>query len=362
MDRVIELSTLWRRTWQHRFQIGALVLVATVLTAGVSLLMKPWYLATCSLLPPAEEETGFGIARLLKGAAVPGVKIPTQATPADVFLAVLDSRRINEQIVARYHLQQRYKTRFVEDAIKELKSHVRFKLTDAGMIEMSLEDRDPKVAAAMLNTYVELLDQFNREVRMTKGRRTRVFVEGRMKQTQRDLAVAEDRLASYQARNKTAVITPEMSTAAESAANLYSQRLALEVQLGVVQGFTRGGSDEEEQIRAKMAQIDRQLQSLPATGLELARLLREVKIQEQLNALLIGQYEEARIDEARDVVSVDVLDPAVPPQRKSRPRRSVMVLGAFALSLAVGVAYALTQGDPEQRRDVLSAATAAAAR
>lgn len=353
-ERVIELSTLWRRTWAYRRQIGLLVLVATLLTGVVAFLLPPWYRATCSLLPPAEEDSGFGIGRLLKGAAVPGIKIPTQSTPADVFLAVLESRTINAEIVRQYDLQKLYKTKRMEDAIQELRSHGKFKLTDAGVIEMSLEDRDPVRAAKMLDTYVQLLDRFNREVRMTKGRRSRVFAESRLEQTRHELAAAEDRLAAYQSKNKAAVLTPEVSTSMESAARLYAQRMALNVRLGVVRNYSPRGSDEEQQILSQMTQIDRQLSSLPTTGLELARLFREMRTQEQLYAMLIAQYEEARIDEVRDVVSVDVLDAPVPPERKVRPRRGIMVLSAFALSFAVGVAWALSRD--EERHEVLTAA------
>jgi uncharacterized protein involved in exopolysaccharide biosynthesis len=350
MERTLEISRLWQRIWQHRRPIATLVFAACVVTAGVSFLMPPWYRAQGSLLPPAEEESGFGLAKLLKGASVPGIKIPTQATPADVFIAVLESRRVNEEIVRRFDLQKQYKKKFREDAIKELMRHVRFKLTDAGTIEMSVEARDPRVAADMLNTYVTLLDQFNREVRTTKGRRTRVFVEGRLAETKSEMTRAEERLTSYQARHKAAVLSPEMSTAVEQAARIYAQRTALQVRLGLVRSYSRGATDEEQQISDQLEQLDRQLASLPGTGLELARLVREVKTYETLYALLTAQYEEARIDEARDITSVDVLDPPAPPERKIRPRRAIMVISAFLLSLAIGVAWALFQEDRTRTR------------
>lgn len=357
MERTFELSRLWRRAWANRWAIGALVLVASLATAGISLLLPPWYQATGSLLPPAEEETGFGIARLIKTGAVPGIKVPTEATPADVLLAVLQSRRICQEIVRRFDLQKRYDKKYTEDAIRELHKHVRFKLTDAGMIEIAVEDRNPKTAADILNAYVEELDRFNREVRTTKGRRTRIFVEGRLDENKRDLAQAEERLAQYQATHKAAVLSAETSTAVEQAARLYAQRTALLVRLGIVHSYTRGTTDEEGQINEQLAQLDRQLAALPETGLELARLVRDVKTYEALYALLTSQYEEARIEEARDVPSVDVLDPGVPPERKVRPRRSIMVVSAFMLSLVVGVAYSLFQTETESRTPPAPAAS-----
>ncbi len=341
MDQTLELSRLWERIWARRVFIVGLALAVTLLTAAVAFLLPPWYRADASLLPPTEEESGFGLVSLLRGVALPGVKLPTQATLADVFLAILESRRLNEQIVARFDLKKLYGKRYLQDAVKELHRHARFSLSEAGTIEIAVEDRDPQRAARMANAYVELLDRFNREVRMTKGRRTRLFVEGRLAETRRDLAIAEQKYADYQSTHKAIALTPELSTAVETAARLYAQRAALQVRLGVVRSYTRGRTDEELQLVQQLSQLDRQLISLPETGVEMARLLREVKTLDQLNILLTAQYEEARITEARDVTTVEPLDIASTPERKWRPKRMMMMMVALLVSLAAGIAFAL---------------------
>jgi uncharacterized protein involved in exopolysaccharide biosynthesis len=308
----------------------------------IAFLLPPWYQAEAALLPPGEEETGLGISTLLRGMSVPGVKLPTQVTPADVFIAVLKSRRINQEIVERFGLKKVYKSRYMIDAINELLGHTRFKLTDAGSIQISVEDRDRNRAAAIANAYIELLDRFTREQRMTKGRRTRMFIQTRLAETKDELAAAESRLAVYQARNKAVALSPGMSTAVTQAARLYAQRMALQVRLGVVRSYSEG-SDEEMQIRQELTQLDRELGSLPETGLELARLVRDVKVEETLFELLTAQFEDARIAEARDVVTVDVLDPATPPEKKSKPRRGMMIAAAFLLSGILGMGIAVTR-------------------
>jgi len=333
----------WRRLLAHKKPVTIFVLVATLVTGVAVFSMPPWFQATASLLPPSEEGTGFGLARFMRSASVPGVSLPTQSTPAEVMLAILQSRRLAEEIVNRFDLKKVYERHFMQDAVKDLGSHTKFKLTDAGTITLVLEDRDPKRAATMLQAYIDLLDRFNREVRSTKGRRTRQFVEERLNECKTDMAKAEQTLADYQASHKTAVISPAQSTATEAAARIYAQRTALQVRLGVVRGYARERSAEVQQIEDQLNQLDIQLRSLPETGLEMARLLREVQKFEQLYVLLTSQYEEARIDEARDVVTVDVLDPPVPPERKAHPHRGIMILTGFLLSSGLGVAYALFQ-------------------
>src|SRR5262245_44124475 len=175
MEPTVDLAALWGRIWTRRLQIFTLVFIATALVAVVAFLLPPWYQAQAELMPPGEEAS-TGLAGLLRGVAVPGVRIPTEVTPADVFMVVLQSRRIGEQVVDRFNLRQLYKKKFMVDALKELHSHTKLKLTQAGTIQIAVEDRDRKRAADMAGAYVEYLDQFNRQVRMTKGRRTRLFI------------------------------------------------------------------------------------------------------------------------------------------------------------------------------------------
>jgi uncharacterized protein involved in exopolysaccharide biosynthesis len=348
MDQVVALAPLWDRIWARRRRIVLLTISATVLTTGIAFLLPNWYKATAELLPPSEEESGFGLASLLKGMAVPGVRLPTQVTPADIFKVVLESERVSEQVMNRFDLKRLYDKKFTEDAVKELHRHASFKLTEAGTIRITVEDKSRQRAADMANAYIQYLDQFNREVRMTKGRRTRMFIEGRVAETRRELESSEQRLATYQAKNKTVVITPEMSSAIDQAARLYSRRTYLQVRLGVVRSYSQG-SEEELQIAQELAALDRQLRELPETGLELARLVRDVKALETVFALLTAQYEDARITEARDVVTVEVLDPATPPEKKDRPHRGLMIAAAFLISLMVGMGFSLREERTQAR-------------
>ncbi len=343
-EHIVELGPLWDRVWARRTGIAALVVAATILTGVVAFLMPNWYRAQATLLPPSAEESGVGLGSLLREIGLVGVKVPTEATPADVFVAILDSRRLLDEMIRQFDLQHRYRVRYLSDAEKELRGHSRFKVSEAGFIQVSVEDRDPKQAAAMTNAYVDLLDRFNREMRMTRGRRVRMFVESRLEKTRTELDAAEQRLTDYQAQHKTVILSREMSSAMDAAARLYAERAALQVRLGVARSYTRGESDAITQMTGQLAELDRQLRALPETGLELARLYRDVRTLEQVYVLLTGQYEEARIDEARDTPTVEVLDRAVPPEKKARPHRGVLMAVAFLLSLGVGTSYAVLAG------------------
>ena len=181
-------------------------------------------------------------------------------------------------------------------------------------------------------------------------------IEGRLTETKQELGAAEQRLARFQVQNKAVALSPQMSTAVDEAAKLYARRMALQVRLGVVRGYSQG-SEEEIQIQQELAQLDQQMRVLPETGLELARLVRDVKALEQVLAILTAQYEDARINEARDVVTVESLDVATPPERKARPKRATMIVAAFLLSLGLGAGWAVLQ-EEEQSRPVVRAVAA----
>ena len=348
-ERTFELAALWERLRRRWRWIAGLALGSTAVALAAAMLMPPWYRASASLLPPSEEDSGVGLSSLLKDIGVPGVKVPTQSEPADVFVAILKSRRVNEEIVRQFDLRKLYHRKLVMDALKELSSHARFAVDPAGIITIQVEDRDAKRAADIANAYISVLDRFNRDVRMTKGRRTREFVGQRLADTETQLHDAEERYAGYQATHKTPPLSPDAASALSSIAGMYAQREALQVRLGIVEGYTQGASDEATQIRAELGQLDRRLQEAPQTGIASLRLLRELKTLEQLRALLIAQYEQARIQEVRDVSTLEALDVATPPERRSRPRRSLLVMTGLVLGLAAGVALALTEREVPRR-------------
>lgn len=339
-DRILQVGPLWDRVVARRRDVALIVVAATLITAVVAFVLPPWYQATASIMPPSED-VSFGIGNLLKGIGVPGVKVPSQATPAEVFQAILQSRRINETIVHRFDLQKLYRKKFMVDTVKELRKHTRFGVDDVGLIVVSVEDKDPKRAAAMANAYCEELDRFNRESRMSRGGRVRRFIGSRLDSTRRELDRAEERLTRFEAEHKAVALSVEQSSAIEAAAQAYATRASLELRLGLLRSLSRETTDEERQLVAQLAQIDRQLARLPKTSMELARLVRDVKVGEQLLLLLTAQFEDARINEARDVATVELLDEASVPERKIRPRRMQLIAIAFLLSLAAGVAYAV---------------------
>ncbi len=328
------LGLLRRRAAFIALNVGILTVVALL----VSLVLPKWYSAKAVLLPPTEEESSLSLSQLLPR-GLGGVKLPGAPTLSDVFVSVLKSRSVGDRLVARFDLVRRYKLPDTEKALKELNSHTTLALGDEGTISISVEDRDPKTAAAMANAYVEELDNFNRLTRTSSARRTREFIQERLGIVGRDLAAAENSLSSYQQQKNLALLSPEARGQAEIGANIMAQKLALEVKLNVLRQSLVESSEEVRRVREELSAVERQLGTLPQAGVATMRLWRDLKTQEQLYELLTGQLEEARIRETRDTPTVQVLDPAVAPLHKSRPKRSLVVLAGMLLGGVGSLGY-----------------------
>lgn len=334
---VNDLLLVLRR--RARFIVGN-VIALTLIALGVSLILPKWYSARAVLLPPTEDDIG-SMAQFMPRGLGGAFRLPGQTTLADVFVAELKSRTLADRIVQRFDLVRRYHVPDREKAVLALEDHVRFKVGDEGTIAIVVEDRDPKTAADMANAYVEELDRFNLETRTTSAKRTRAFIDQRLTVVKRDLAAAEDGLRAYQQKHKLPAMSPSDKSDADVGANLMARKIALEVRLQVLRQSLAESSGEVRRVREELAAIDRQVGGLPQAGLEIIRLWREVKVQEQVFELLTAQLEEARIRETRDTPTVEVLDHATTPLHKSRPKRWLVVAAGFLIGLAGSVTAAL---------------------
>jgi len=315
------------------------ILAGVLVTVVIAFLWPPTYVARATLLPPTEEDTGFSAASVLRGLNMPGIKIPSRMGPEDVTVSILRSRRLAGTLVHRFGLLQVYHVASEEAAINKLQKKSSFKVDESGDVLITVADRSPVRAAQLANAFTEELDRFNRETRMTKGRRMRLFVEGRLEETQKSLAVSEKALEEYGRLHKTIVLSADQMSTVESGADLFARQIALQTKLGTLRDYASESSEEVRQTRQELDQINSQIARLPELGMDQAKMLREVKIQEQVYALLSGQYEEARINEVRDVTTVEVLDVAVPPEHRAWPRRGLLVAIGLAVSTFCALAW-----------------------
>jgi uncharacterized protein involved in exopolysaccharide biosynthesis len=370
-DDEINLLDYWRVLRKHGRMILGLVFIS-VFTAGFLsyFVMTKIYESKASILAP--KESGGGGAGLAAALAASGAGqflgglIPGGGTSRDVFVAILKSRTMGQELVDRFRLKEYYKAQFAEDAIKGLQGATDISISKEGVISVKVEDKDPKLAADIANGYVTTLDRLFAKLGTTDASRQRAFIADRLDKTEKALRQAEEVLRRFQENNKAIVVQEQAKGALEEAARVKGQIVASEAQLEFLRSFSTEGNPQVVAQRRQIEELKRQLGQMqygrgmdlpaestnpgeprrefhvpftkvPELGMELVRLMREVKVQETVFNLLTAQFEQAKINEARDMPTVQVLDRAVPAERKSKPSVRLNMAIAGALSLFVGI-------------------------
>ena len=225
--------------------------------------------------------------------------------------------------------------------------------------KITVETESPPLAADIANYYVANLDRLNRTLNVSKAGQNRAFIERRLAETQVNLAKAEETLKEFQTQNKTVAVEAQSSAMIQAAAQIQAQITAQEVQLQVMSGYLSPDNPELSRVRSSIGELKKQLYLLesgkggkgmlpgdrlhpamvtvPGLALHYGRLLRELKVQETLYTLLTSQLEQAKLAEARDTPTVQVLDPAIPAEKKSKPRILLNTIIAGVLALFVGI-------------------------
>ena len=351
---------------RSRTLIIVLLLVAVAGAAIYSVLAPPLYEGTASLLSPKEDSGSSMMSGLLASGLVSSLGLASSSTPnRDLLIGVLKSRTIAEAVVTRFALQERYRKKFAEDAVKKLQKDMsRVDVGKDGIIVLTLWDWDAKLAADMANHWLDVADRIVAKYGTSEAGRQRAFITDQLARSRENLAKAEEALRVFQERNRAIVLQDQTRGAIEAAARLKGEVVASEVQLQVLRSFATDANPEVAALKQRISEMKRQLIAVqygdkapvatrdfhvpfvrvPEVGLDLIRLTRDVKVEETVVGLLTQQLEQSRITEAKDLPIVQVLDPAIPAARPSRPRPLLNIAVAALGGLLIGVGIALTRG------------------
>ncbi|TET96880.1 MAG: hypothetical protein E3J26_00700, partial [Candidatus Zixiibacteriota bacterium] len=207
---------------RRRLFIIVFVIVATLLSVAVALVLPKWYQASALLLPPKDLALPVpGLAQLSEVVSITkGADLPVMVTPSDVYVRILKSRTIAERIIERFDLKTRFAADYFKQAYDVLMSRSEFKVTDEGLLLISFEDKDPGVAADIVNAFVEELDRVNREIALERVRQNRIFIEERLTQVKRELASARKEFEVFQLENRAVDFDEQTRLAVEQAVKL----------------------------------------------------------------------------------------------------------------------------------------------
>jgi uncharacterized protein involved in exopolysaccharide biosynthesis len=285
-------------------------------------------------------------------------------TPKDLYIELLKSRPVRDRIIDRFDLMKVYKSKTRQRAQKTLLGRMKpRKDAKSDVITLGVEDKDPQRAADMANAFIEEFRNLNKAMALTEASQRRLFFEEQLREAKNSLSKAEDAMRDFQEKTGAVKIDAQATAVIEGIGQLRAQIAAREVQVKVMRTYSTPQNPDvlraEEELRGLREQV-RRLESkgstdsvvvptgnIPSASTEYMRRMRDMKFQETLYELLQGQYQSAKLDEARDAFLVQVIEKAVPPERKTRPKRSIMVLWAMMAGFIVsaGIAFFLEYKD-----------------
>lgn len=347
-DHDIDAGATLRRGWRL---LIAMPMLAGLLGLAVAFMIPPMFTARTTLLPPQQAQSSALAALASLGGALGGLAGGAAArTPADQFVALMRSHSSMDALIDRFGLVQVYDVELRFDARRTLEERSRMSVgRKDGLITVEVDDRDPKRAAELANAFVDELRRLTSTLAISEAQQRRVFFETQLRQARDGLSKAQQALQASGFDQGT--LRAEPRAAAEAFARVEAQLRAAELRLQALRTTLAEGATELRQAQAAAAALRSQLATLerPARGGADADYIdryREFKYQETLFETFARQYEAARLDESREGALLQVVDKAVPPERKSKPSRALIALGSALAGGFAAVVWLMLRARP----------------
>jgi uncharacterized protein involved in exopolysaccharide biosynthesis len=354
---------------KHKKLVLGLPAIAAILAVVVTLLMPKIYTGTTKILPPQQGQSAasammaqFGALAAVAGGAA-GLK-----NPNDLYVGMLKSRTVADSMIQRFDLMKYYKSSLTSAARATLSGATSISSGKDGIITIEVDDEDPKRAAEIANAYVEELIKLTNVLAVTEASQKRLFFEQQLTQAKDNLAKAEIAARDALAKGGLAQVEAQGRVLLETSARLRAQIAAKQVQIGALRAFAAEKNPELLMAQQELAAMKSELARVEGTGgagdetngvegkgLDNLALMRNIKYNEFLFELLAKQYEFAKIEEAKNSAIIQVLDKAIEPDRKSKPKRAQIVIlttlaAAFAAVLLAFIREAMVKSrrSPDQ--------------
>ena len=350
----------WRR------MIVLAVLAVSLATAGISLILPKAWTATTTLLPPEKASSPFAASTLLSMAVPGNLAGLVGDVPSEQLVTILKSKRVLGAIVDRFGLVQEFEAASRDRAMDLLEQQVEEDLRTDGTLVIAVTASSPSLAAELANAMAAELDLVNRERKSQQARALRRFLQERLQALELEFQESGRAMRRFQETYGLIDLEEQTAAAVEVARHIVLELALLEVKLGVATRQLGPQHENQRLLRLEVEELRRQLQALhgnfqdragkaaetalrslgpslkdlPELGFEYARLSLDIKIKEQIISYLGTRFEEAKYREALDTPTIQVLDAATPPETRSAPRRTVLVLVAAAVALVVSVVLA----------------------
>jgi capsule polysaccharide export protein KpsE/RkpR len=360
-----------RLIWDNRRALLRVALYAFLASAAIAFIISPRYQSTAHLMPPdSQSNSGLAMAAAAMAGSVGGSALGGMASDllgmksnSDIFVGILSSRTAQDKLINQFNLQKLYGDKRMEDARRHLADHTSISVErKSQIISIEVTDKSPQRAAAMCQAYVEELNTLVAELSTSSARRERIFLEGRLQAVNKDLEAAEKDFSQFSSKNSAIDVKEQGRAMLGAAAVLQGSLIAAQSEY---EGLRQIYSDSNVRVRALRARIEElqhkleglagkgestttfssdasnslypSMRKLPLLGVTYADLYRRAKIQEAVLETLTREYEMAKVQEAKEIPTVKILDPPQIPDKRSYPPRLLIIFLGTASTMAVAI-------------------------
>ncbi|MCF7805433.1 MAG: hypothetical protein K9N46_06150 [Candidatus Marinimicrobia bacterium] len=364
---------------KHRWLIIINGLIFCLIAAVYSLLMPKTYTAHVTIMPPESQGASSifsSMASATSNLPIPGglgSLIGGSSGEVTSYLTLLKSRNMAVRTIERFNLLERYNSKNIDEALVSFYNNVDIELTEEGAVRIdtyasteflhpdSSEIESRQLAAEMANYMAAELDRINTKLRTKQARLTREFIGKRYEQNKEDLRQIEEEMQAFEEKHGVISIEDQVSAAIQSAAELKTEIILNEIQLKAMKSTLNPESPSVVQQEVRLKALRNSMQELktgqngeagmqifppfdqaPELGIRFLRIKREMEVQNLIYEFLTQQFEQAKLQEARDTPTVQVVDEAVAPILREKPKRKLLVLFIGFISVIISAAYIFT--------------------
>jgi len=322
------------------------------------------YSATSRIMPPQQTQSSAGMlmTQLANSGSVPMAALAGSSlglkNPNDIYVGLLNSRPVADDIIRKFNLRAFYRSRDMTAARKKLAGFTAVSSEKSGMIAITVTDQDKKRVAEMANAYVDELRTLTRSLAVTEASHRRLFYEDQLREAKDSLLAAETAFQKVQQEKGLVVLDAQAKAMIEGMAQLRARAAAKQVELQALRSYSTDQNPEVEIASRELATIESQiermgqrnhalhssdlgLEDVPGAGMDYLRAEHEVKYRQAMFDLLLRQYDAARLDESKEAAVIQVVEPAIEPDRRSTPQRMLIIMLSFVLGLFTGCVIAL---------------------
>ena len=306
---------------------------AAIVSGVVSFILTPMYESTMSFLPPRDSGPLSSLGSLTSAlSSVSSLRsiggLGGARGSSYNYLSILASRNAKEAVVRKFDLMRVYEISdsSMEKTIKTLDDYVSVDVAEEGHISVTILDADPVRASEMANYYATLLNAINAELTSQSSSKYREFLEKGVKEAKDSLRIYEEAYKDFQKKSGFVPIAEDVKGGAQAIAQIYAEKATKEQEVQFLRSVAGKDNPELQRRQLELSVLNAKVATIPDLGLESLRLYRNVLIQAKILEVLVPLFEQARLEEKKETPSIAVLDKAVPAEKKSRPKRMLIVL------------------------------------